>query len=214
MSLIASSGGVSRIPANWYGAAGGVSRKLQSIYGSSGGANRKLFNRGIKYSSCFYYQDGDDYGNMGGVGLPETGFYGSSGFYANALMCGWYLTFENAKPIEVDSIKLSGFFSTWKINGTITYPQLTDAVIHVFDKSTSTQIGAWSSNIPNQLGDYSFADAIINLSKSVILTNLRLQIYVGINNYFPPSANTCWLYFTIPNGGIILQPSNDGILLN
>jgi hypothetical protein len=49
MSLIASSGGVNRIPKSWYGAAGGVSRKLQSIYGAAGGVSRKLFSGAITW---------------------------------------------------------------------------------------------------------------------------------------------------------------------
>lgn len=58
MSIIASSGGVNRIPKNWYGVSGGVNRKLQSIYGAAQGANRKLFSAYVCRAHNFYSDEG------------------------------------------------------------------------------------------------------------------------------------------------------------
>jgi hypothetical protein len=103
MSLIASSGGVNRIPANWYGAAGGVSRKLQSIYGAAQGANRKLFSGAITWTVKYNQPD-------------DANYYGSSNDRISFSARGFssiraIMNLVFSEPIYVSSIDLY----TWEV---------------------------------------------------------------------------------------------------
>ena len=195
-----------------------VTRKLKELWARDAAAvNRKIFSSGIKYSSALTYHN--EYGsqNVNGPGSRQIEVFGIESFYTDGESDGFDFTFENCEAVEVKSINLHGLYSTWAFSGSPSYPDLTYVYVIIYEASTSTQVGVWNSAIPKQPGNYSFADATINLTKSLPLTNLKMRCLVEVGKYGASytgySTKSFTISLTIPSGGIILKPYIDEILL-